>query len=93
MPDSQRVEFELCPNYFGGRWRTRSASRSMNSVATDNFMKPAAVVQSDVVGKPFLVLGQGIRRCLVCEQLFTRREAPRHATVACYPRTCEGEKQ
>jgi len=62
-------------------------------MATDTPMKPAAVVQSDVVGKPFLVLGQGIRRCLVCEQLFTRQEAPRHATVACYPRTFESQTQ
>jgi hypothetical protein len=60
---------------------------------TDNPMKPAAVVQSDVVGKPFLVLGQGVRKCLVCEQLFTRKEAPAHAKVICYPRTCEFEAQ
>jgi hypothetical protein len=53
----------------------------------------SALAPDDRIGKPFLVLGQGIRRCLVCEQLFTRREAPRHATVACYPRTCEVQKR
>ena len=60
---------------------------------TDNPKKPAAVVQSDVVGKPFLVLGQGIRKCLVCEELFSREKAPAHATVVCYPQTCECPKQ
>jgi hypothetical protein len=56
-------------------------------------IRPRALAPDDRIGKPFLVLGQGIRECLVCEQLFTRREAPRHATVVCYPRTCEFRKQ
>ena len=51
----------------------------------------ATPVRDDQIGKPFLVLGQGIRKCLVCEQLFTRREAPGHATVACYPRRQGGQ--
>jgi len=28
------------------------------------------------VGKPFLVMRDGLRRCLCCDGLFTRQEAP-----------------
>jgi hypothetical protein len=60
---------------------------------TDNPMKPAAVVQSDVVGKPFLVVNLETRKCFVCEGLFTRKQAQAHATVVCYPKTCAFQKQ
>jgi hypothetical protein len=50
----------------------------------------------DAVGKPFLVLRDGLRRCLCCDGLFTRKEAPEHAQVPCRPaknalteKTCE----
>jgi hypothetical protein len=62
-------------------------------MAIDNPMKTGMAVHDDQIGKPFLVLGQGIRRCLVCDELFTRKEAPAHATVVCYPRPCESEEQ
>jgi len=39
----------------------------------------------DQIGKVFLVVGQDVRRCLICEQLFTRREASEHAKVYCCP--------
>jgi hypothetical protein len=55
--------------------------------------KPTGAIADDRIGKPFLVMAGNIRRCLVCEQLFTRQEAAAHATVACYPRTCESEEQ
>jgi hypothetical protein len=51
--------------------------------------RSSALPPDDRIAKPFLVLGQGIRRCLVCEELFKRRAASRHATVVCYPRRCE----
>ena len=51
---------------------------------------------TDTVGKPFLVMAGGIRRCLCCDGLFTRQEAPFHAQVPCFPaqkplteKTCE----
>jgi len=51
---------------------------------------------NDTVGKPFLVLRDGLRRCLGCDQLFTRQEARFHAQVPCFPaqkplteKTCE----
>jgi hypothetical protein len=41
----------------------------------------------DQVGKVFMVVGQRVRKCLVCEELFTRRSASEHATVPCMPGT------
>jgi hypothetical protein len=35
----------------------------------------------------FVVVGQRVRKCLVCEELFTRRAASEHAAVPCMPRT------
>jgi len=40
--------------------------------------------RTDQIGKVFLVVGQDVRKCLVCERLFTRRSASEHsAFVAC----------
>jgi hypothetical protein len=41
--------------------------------------------RTDQIGKVFLVGGQDVRKCLVCEQFFTRRTSAEHAKVACYP--------
>jgi hypothetical protein len=40
--------------------------------------------RSDQIGKVFIVVGQDVRRCLICEQFFTRRASAEHATLACY---------
>ena len=42
---------------------------------------------TDQVGKVFVVVGQRVRKCLVCEELFTRRAASEHAAVPCVPGT------
>jgi hypothetical protein len=39
---------------------------------------------NDTVGKPFVVMSGGIRRCLCCDGLFTRQDAPVHAQVPCF---------
>ena len=41
--------------------------------------------RSDRVGKVFIVVAQDVRRCQICEQLFTRRAASEHAKAACRP--------
>lgn len=46
----------------------------------------AACALTDQVGKVFLIVGQRVRQCLVCEELFTRRTAFEHLTVQCMPR-------
>jgi hypothetical protein len=43
----------------------------------------AAAIPTDRVGKAFIAVGQDVRQCLVCEQLFMRRDARVHARVAC----------
>jgi hypothetical protein len=50
--------------------------------------KNTAVSCIDQAGKVFQVVGQNVRRCLVCEELFTLRGACEHARVVCgVPRT------
>ncbi len=40
---------------------------------------------TDQIGNVFAVVGQDVRKCLVCEQLFTRRASAEHANVVCHP--------
>ncbi len=42
--------------------------------------------RTDRVGKLFLVIKGGMRRCLVCEHFFTNHEAAEHSRVPCGPR-------
>jgi hypothetical protein len=44
-------------------------------------------IRTDQIGKVFIVVGQDVRKCLVCEEFFTRRAASEHATVLCMPGT------
>jgi hypothetical protein len=39
--------------------------------------------RTDQIGKVFVVVGQDVRKCLVCEQLFTRRASAEHAKALC----------
>jgi hypothetical protein len=45
----------------------------------------AAYTSTDKIGKVFAAVGQDVRKCLVCEQLFTRRASAEHAKVVCHP--------
>lgn len=47
--------------------------------------RDAGSIHTDGIGKVFIVVGQDVRRCLICDQLFTRRAASEHATAACQP--------
>ena len=40
--------------------------------------------QTEAVGKVFVVEGN-MRRCLICERIFTPREAAAHAQAVCRP--------
>jgi len=53
--------------------------------ADDKTERGAGYTRTDQVGKVFVVVCRGVRKCLVCEQFFTRRTSAEHATVACYP--------
>ena len=39
--------------------------------------------RTDQMGKVFLVVGRNVRKCLVCEKLFTRQAASEHGNVLC----------
>jgi len=39
----------------------------------------------EVVGKVFIAVSQDVRRCLICESLFTRKGAALHARTICHP--------
>ena len=48
----------------------------------------AGGVQSDKIGKVFLVVstdGLMLRRCLICDGVFTRQAASKHSTIPCTP--------
>ena len=46
--------------------------------------RDAGSIHTDRIGKVFIVVGQDVRKCLICEQLFTRRAASEHAKGACH---------
>lgn len=46
-----------------------------------------AVTSADQIGKVFLVVGKDVRKCLVCDEVFTLKQAADHAATPCYPRT------
>lgn len=39
----------------------------------------------DRIGKLFVVESAEMQRCLCCDELFTRKQAPDHAQVPCRP--------
>ena len=41
--------------------------------------------RADQIGKVFLVVGQNVRKCLVCEQLFAPRASAEHTKVVRHP--------
>jgi|HubBroStandDraft_2_1064218.scaffolds.fasta_scaffold126616_1 hypothetical protein len=44
---------------------------------------------SEQVGKVFLVLAKDLRLCLICESVFSRRDAAEHATTLCNVRATQ----
>jgi hypothetical protein len=53
--------------------------------ADEKTARDTGSTRTDQVSKVFLVVGQRVRQCLVCEELFTRRASAEHAKVICYP--------
>ncbi len=47
-------------------------------------MSSAKESGTDQIGKVFIALPDGMRRCLVCDGVFTRQYASKHATVPCW---------
>jgi hypothetical protein len=53
--------------------------------ADEKTQRDAGSIHTDQIGKVFVFVGKDVRKCLVCEQLFTRRTASEHARVVCMP--------
>jgi hypothetical protein len=41
------------------------------------------MTRTDQIGKVFQVIGPDARKCLICEEIFSRRAAAEHARVVC----------
>ena len=54
-------------------------------IADDITQSDAGCVGDEQIGKVFVVADRDVRKCLVCELLFTRRASAKHAKVLCYP--------
>jgi len=57
----------------------------IDMTADETTRRDVGFTRSDQIGKVFLVVGQDVRKCLVCEQLFTRQASAEHAKVVCDP--------
>ncbi len=56
----------------------------LDMTADEKTRRDAGSLNTDLIGKVFVAVGQDVRKCLVCERLFTRRAASEHAKVACH---------
>jgi len=56
----------------------------LDMTAAYKTQRDAGSIHTERVGKVFVAVGWDVRKCLVCEQLFTRRTASEHAKVACH---------
>ena len=45
----------------------------------------AGVGSDESYAKVFICLGQDVRKCLICEQVFSRRESFEHSKFHCQP--------
>ena len=52
--------------------------------AAEKTQRDAGSTRTERIGKVFVAVGQDVRKCLVCEQLFTRQSASEHAKAACH---------
>lgn len=56
---------------------------SLDMTADEQTRRETGSTRSDQIGKVFIVVGPDVRRCLICEQFFTRRASAEHADVIC----------
>jgi len=49
------------------------------------FKQLGVAAHDESVGKVFVVISDDTRKCLICDQLFTRQESFQHSMVTCYP--------
>jgi hypothetical protein len=54
-------------------------------IPSDKGVQFPAAFEDEKVGKVFVVVSDGTRRCLICERVLTRRECAEHWKTICYP--------
>lgn len=59
--------------------------KTVNGSAPNHGDTQRALASADHVGKVFVAFAQGMRRCLICDDVFTPRGAAEHAEIVCYP--------
>jgi len=47
--------------------------------------KQSGTVADERVAKVFIVMGDNTRKCLICEQAFSREASYEHSKTICYP--------
>jgi hypothetical protein len=57
----------------------------IDMTADEKTQRDAGSIHADQIGKVFAAVGQGKRRCLICDGEFTRQTASEHANVLCKP--------
>ena len=57
----------------------------IDMTADETTPRGAGSIRIDRIGKVFIVVDQDVRKCLICDGVFTRRASAEHANVACYP--------
>jgi hypothetical protein len=54
-------------------------------MSPENADKRNRTVADERVAKVFIVVSDDTRRCLICDQLFTRQGSFEHSKTTCYP--------
>lgn len=57
----------------------------IDMTAEEQARRETVSTRGDQIGKVFVVVGQDVRQCLICEGAFTRRASREHANVSCRP--------
>jgi hypothetical protein len=50
-----------------------------------NTQRGASSAPSDQIGKVFIVVGEDVRKCLICDGVFTKQGSAAHADAVCHP--------
>jgi hypothetical protein len=65
--------------FFAGKPAYLRDSLLIDMTADEKTQRRVSSTRTDQIGKAFAVVGHDVRRCLVCEQLFTRRASAEHS--------------
>jgi hypothetical protein len=65
----------------------------IDMTADDKARRCAGCVRTDQIGKVFMVVGQDVRKCLICEGVFSREASVEHAKLFCHGNAFFGEQR